>query len=74
MGKSNARVRNWLVLVAVGLLFAAICFAVFGFTHVVSPVTAIGNVAGFLITSLVVGFLRCVNERCAKGRVFARVG
>ena len=74
MGKSNARVRNWLVLVAVGLLFAAICFAVFGFTHVVSPVTAIGNVAGFLITSLVVGFLRYVNERCAKGRVFARVG
>lgn len=62
MGKSNARVRNWLVLVAVGLLFAAICFAVFGFTHVVSPVTAIGNVAGFLITSLVVGFSRYVNE------------
>ena len=30
MGKSNARVRNWLVLVAVGLLFAAICFAVSG--------------------------------------------
>lgn len=56
MGKSNARVRNWLVLVAVGLLFAAICFAVFGFTHVVSPVTTIGNAAGFLITSLVLGF------------------
>lgn len=56
MGKNNARVRNWLMLVAVGLLFAAICFAVFGFTHVISPVTAIGNAAGFLITSLVVGF------------------
>ena len=56
LGKNNGRVRNWLVLVAVGLLFAAICFAVFGFTHVVSPVTAIGNAAGFLITSLVVGF------------------
>ena len=56
MGRNNARVRNWLMLVAVGLLFAAICFAVFGFTHVVSPVTAIGNAAGFLITSLVLGF------------------
>ena len=56
MGKSNARVRNWLMLVAVGLLFAAICFAIFGFTHVISPVTAIGNAAGFLITSLVAGF------------------
>ena len=56
LGKNNARVRNWLMLVAVGLLFAAICFAVFGFTHVISPVTAIGNAAGFLITSLVAGF------------------
>lgn len=56
MGKSNARVRNRLMLVAVGLLIAAICFAVFGFTHVISPVTAIGNTAGFLVTSLVVGF------------------
>ena len=56
MGKSNARVCNWLMLVAVGLLIAAICFAVFGFTQVVSPVTAIGNAAGFLITRLVVGF------------------
>ncbi|WP_211219432.1 hypothetical protein [Propionimicrobium lymphophilum] len=56
MGKNSARVRNWLMLVAVGLLIAAICFAVFGFTHVISPVTAIGNAAGFLITSLVVGF------------------
>ena len=74
MGKSNARVRNWLMLVAVGLLFAAICFAIFGFTHVVSPVTAIGNVAGFRITSLVGVFLRSVDECCAKCRVFARVG
>ena len=56
LGKNNARVRNWLMLVAVGLLFAAIFFAVFGFTHVVSPVTAIGNAAGFLVTSLVAGF------------------
>ena len=56
LGKNNARVRNWLMLVAVGLLFAAICFAIFGFTHVFSPVTAIGNAAGFLITSLVAGF------------------
>ena len=56
MAKNNARVRNWLTLVAVGLLFAAICFAIFGFTHVFSPVTAIGNAAGFLITSLVAGF------------------
>ena len=56
MGKNNARVRNWLMLVAVGLLIVAICFTVFGFTHVISPVTAIGNVAGFLITSLVAGF------------------
>ncbi|MDU1051853.1 MAG: sodium:proton antiporter [Varibaculum cambriense] len=48
--------RNWLMLVAVGLLIAAICFAIFGFTHVISPATAIGNAAGFLITSLVVGF------------------
>lgn len=56
MGKNRARVRNWLMLVAVGLLFAAIGFAVFGFTHVISPVTAIGNTAGFLITSLVAGF------------------
>lgn len=56
MGKSNARVRNWLMFVAVGLLVAAICFAVFGFTHVISPATAIGNVAGFLVASLVAGF------------------
>ena len=55
MAKNNARVRNWLMLVAVGLLFAAICFAIFGFTHVISPVTAIGNAAGFLITSRVAG-------------------
>ena len=56
MGKNNARVRNWLMLVAVGLLIAAICFVVFGFTHVISPATAIGNATGFLITSLVAGF------------------
>ena len=56
MGNNNARVSNWLMLVAVGLLIAAICFAVFGFTRVISPVTAIGNVAGFLVASLVVGF------------------
>ena len=56
MGKNNARVRNWLMLVAVGLLIVAICFTVLGSTHVISPVTAIGNVAGFLITSLVAGF------------------
>lgn len=56
MEKNNAQVRNWLMLVAVGLVLAAVCFAVFAFTHVVSPVTAIGNAAGFLVTSLVAGF------------------
>lgn len=57
MEKKNVRTRHWLLLAAVGLLFAALCFAVLGVTHVVSPVTAIGNVAGFLITSLVIGVL-----------------
>lgn len=57
MEKKNVRTRHWLLLAAVGLLLAAICFAVLGVTHVVSPVTAIGNVAGFLITSLVIGIL-----------------
>ncbi|MCU9987720.1 sodium:proton antiporter [Mobiluncus curtisii] len=57
MEKKNVRTRSWLLLAAVGLLLAAICFAVLGVTHVVSPVTAIGNVAGFLITSLVIGVL-----------------
>lgn len=57
MKKKNVRTRHWLLLAAVGLLLAALCFAVLGVTHVVSPVTAIGNVAGFLITSLVIGVL-----------------
>lgn len=57
MEKKNVRTRHWLLLVAVVLLLAAICFVVLGVTHVVSPVTAIGNVAGFLIASLVIGVL-----------------
>lgn len=57
MEKKNVRTRHWLLLAAIGLLLAAICFAVLGVAHVVSPVTAIGNVAGFLITSLVIGVL-----------------
>ncbi len=57
MKKKNVRTRHWLLLAAVGLLLAALCFTVLGVTHVVSPVTAIGNVAGFLITSLVIGVL-----------------
>ncbi len=57
MEEKNVRTRSWLLLSAVGLLMVALCFAVLGVTHVVSPVTAIGNVAGFLITSLVIGVL-----------------
>lgn len=57
MEKNHAQLRSWLVLVSVGLLLATICFVVFGFTHVVSPVTAIGNTAGFLVTSLIAGLL-----------------
>ncbi|EFL94194.1 hypothetical protein HMPREF0574_0516 [Mobiluncus curtisii subsp. curtisii ATCC 35241] len=57
MEKKNVRTRHWLLLSTVGLLLAALCFAVLGVTHVISPVTAIGNVAGFLITSLIIGVL-----------------
>ena len=56
MQAKSARLRVWLLAATAGLLLAAICFVALGLTHTVSPVTAIGNVSGFLVTSFVTGF------------------
>ena len=53
MREHDTKTRNRTRAAAIVLLLAAIYFVILGFAKVVSPVTAIGNVAGVLTGGLV---------------------
>lgn len=54
--EARSKVRVWWLVATVLLFVAAVCFALLGIFDAISPVTMIGNVAGFLLTGLAVGF------------------
>ncbi len=56
METRSKQARVWLWVAAALLFVAAVCFALLGIVDAISPVTMIGNVAGFLLTGIAVGF------------------